>query len=285
MLPDGVTIDGLRADELPTLVAWAAAEGWNPAAGDLELAHRIDPDAFLALRRDGELIGTGSVFSYGGAFGFMGCFIVRPDLRGVGLGTDLWYARRDRMVARLRPGSAVGMDGVFAMVPFYERGGFRLSYRDLRFEGVARGEADPGVAALDGLPFAQVEAYDRRHVPAPRPELLAGWLDRPGVRVAALVEDGELVAYGALRPAPDAWRVGPLFADRPDAAERVLLHLLAGIEGERVHLDVPEPNEAGLALVAGLGMAESFGCARMYLGADPGLPVERIFGVTSFELG
>jgi hypothetical protein len=285
VLPEGVTIDGLRAGELPTLVAWAAAEGWNPADGDLELARQLDPDAFLALRRDGELIGTGSVFSYDGAFGFMGCFIVRPDLRGEGLGTGLWYARRDRMVARLRPGAAVGMDGVFAMVPFYERGGFRLAYRDLRFEGMARGEADPGVVPLARLPFEQVEAYDRRHVPAPRPGLLAGWLGRPGVRASALVEDGELVAYGALRPATDAWRIGPLFADRPDAAERVLLDLLAGVEGEPVHLDVPEPNEAGLALVAGLGMAESFGCARMYLGTDPGLPVERIFGVTSFELG
>ena len=42
---------------------------------------------------------------------------------------------------------------------------------------------------------------------------------------------------------------------------------------------------AGLDLVARLGWRECFGCARMYLGPDPQLPVDRIFGVTSFEFG
>jgi hypothetical protein len=32
-------------------------------------------------------------------------------------------------------------------------------------------------------------------------------------------------------------------------------------------------------------MSESFGCARMYFGAAPELPVGNIFGVTSFEFG
>ncbi len=106
MLPDGVSLDRMRPDEVPVRVAWATAEGWNPGTGDLDLAYRLDPDAFLALRRGDELIGTGSIFSYDGAFGFMGCFIVREDLRGDGLGTELWHARRDRMVARLRPGAS-----------------------------------------------------------------------------------------------------------------------------------------------------------------------------------
>ncbi len=48
---------------------------------------------------------------------------------------------------------------------------------------------------------------------------------------------------------------------------------------------MPEPNTAGMGLVAGLRLTESFGCARMYLGPAPELPVERIFGVTSFEIG
>jgi hypothetical protein len=34
-----------------------------------------------------------------------------------------------------------------------------------------------------------------------------------------------------------------------------------------------------------LSVRESFGCARMYNGPQPELPVLRIFGVTSFELG
>lgn len=68
------------------------------------------------------------------------------------------------------------MDGVFAMVPFYERGGFALAYRDLRFEGIARGTADPQARSLDPSMFALVEAFDRAYVPAPRPSFLGQWM-------------------------------------------------------------------------------------------------------------
>jgi hypothetical protein len=68
--------------ELNTAVEWAAAEGWNPGLGDADVFRETDPNGFVCAERDGEVIGTGSIVSYSGAFGFMGFFIVRPDLRG-----------------------------------------------------------------------------------------------------------------------------------------------------------------------------------------------------------
>ncbi|MNR39385.1 hypothetical protein D3C85_1575930 [compost metagenome] len=50
-------------------------------------------------------------------------------------------------------------------------------------------------------------------------------------------------------------------------------------------LDAPENNPAAMALVQRHGMTEVFGCARMYLGPAPALRHERVFGVTTFELG
>ncbi|MCB0257699.1 MAG: GNAT family N-acetyltransferase, partial [Anaerolineae bacterium] len=50
-------------------------------------------------------------------------------------------------------------------------------------------------------------------------------------------------------------------------------------------LDIPENNPAALALVNQHKMVEVFGCACMYLGAPPEIAHERIFGVTTFELG
>ncbi|MFZ9629104.1 MAG: hypothetical protein ACO3C1_07100 [Ilumatobacteraceae bacterium] len=52
-----------------------------------------------------------------------------------------------------------------------------------------------------------------------------------------------------------------------------------------MQLDVPEPNEPGLALAKGFGLREVFGCARMYHGPAPDIDVRRVFGVTSFEFG
>ena len=100
-----------------------------------------------------------------------------------------------------------------------------------------------------------------------------------------IVEEGRLVAAGAVRPAHVGWKVGPLTADRPDLARRLTNALLARIDGDQVQLDVPEPNADGLALAAEFGLTASFGCARMYLGPAPDLPLGRIYGITSFEFG
>lgn len=284
-LPADCSIGPMRADEVPTLTAWAAAEGWNPGLGDVDVAWAFDPGAFIALRRGDELIGGGTVLSYDGAYGFMGLFIVRADERHRGLGDLLWHHRRDLLRRRLQPGAAIGMDGVFDLVPYYERGGFRLAYRDLRFDGIARGAPDPGVVDGARLEPARVEAFDRRHCVAPRPAFLRGWLAAPGVRSAGLLRDDELVAFAALRPCLVGHRFGPVHAATVDDAARVMGHLMAAVDGEPVQLDVPEPNEAALALASGWSMTESFGCARLYLGPMPQLPVGRIFGVTSFEFG
>lgn len=295
---DTIRFGTLRHDELPLLQAWTTAEGWNPGIGDLQAAWGVDPDAFLAMRSegpDGELIGTGTTFVHGPSFGFMGLFVVRPDVRGRGLGARFWNHRRDRMVQRLAPGATVGMDGVFAMAPFYGRGGFSLAHRTLRFEGVANGAGAAGVdmhlEPPDGPLMDELVEFDARHQPVRRDQFLRGWIQRPGVATAVRRDDtGHLVGMGVLRPCASGHKIGPLNAADPATATELLATLTSdragpGVVGQPVQIDVPEPNQTGLELVASLGWTESFGCARMYLGPDPNLPLGSIYGVTSFEFG
>lgn len=279
-------IGPMTDEEVGILGRWAADEGWNPGRNDLDIARAIDPEAFIALRRGNELLGGGSIFSYDGRFGFMGLFILRADVRGQGLGAWLWQTRARLLEQRLQPGAGIGMDGVFAMVPFYARGGFNLAYHDLRFEGDVPTLSEPdGLSELSSVAFETIAAYDRDCVATPRDRFLKAWLAQPGAIGRCIHENGVLRAYGLLRPCVTGYKIGPLFADTPDHAERLLTGLLARIPGQRVQIDVPEPNAAGLALAGRFGLTESFGCARMYKGPAPELPVERIFGVTSLEFG
>jgi len=285
VIPEGFTLGPMRADEVPILDGWAAAEGWNPGLADLGIAWATDPEAFVALRQGDLLAGGGTILSYDGRFGFMGLFIVRSDFRGLGLGAMLWEYRLNRLRQRLQPDASIGMDGVFDLVPFYERGGFVLAYRDLRFDGIASGEPDGSVVPVDVVGFEAIERYDRLHVAAPRPALLRRWLAQPGAHGVALCTGGLVTGYGVVRACQRGYRLAPVFADTPDLAERIVAHLMSTVDGQPVQIDVPEPNAPGLELAARFSLAESFGCARMYYGPDPRLPVERIFGVTSFELG
>ncbi|HSC98032.1 MAG TPA: GNAT family N-acetyltransferase, partial [Casimicrobiaceae bacterium] len=55
--------------------------------------------------------------------------------------------------------------------------------------------------------------------------------------------------------------------------------------GEQIFLDVPEINREAMTLAQRNDMDVVFETARMYLGVAPDLPMHRIFGVTTFELG
>jgi hypothetical protein len=65
----------------------------------------------------------------------------------------------------------------------------------------------------------------------------------------------------------------------------VLSALLTKTGGGEIFLDVPSVNRDAVALAEHLGLAPVFETARMFTGAIPPLRLERVFGVTTFELG
>jgi len=289
-VPNEMRVRNMTRAEVDELVSWAAREGWNPGRHDAELFWATDPEAFVAADLDGEMIGGGAITSYGGDFGFMGFFIVRPENRGRGLGDRLWHARRDRLVARLRPGATIGMDGVFAMQGYYAKGGFAFSHRNLRFRAEIPDRAPtPGaterVGPLSAVRFEDVCAYDRACFPAERAGFLGRWISQPDALALACERDGRLSGYGVVRRCREGCKIGPLFADDTQAAEALYAHLARLAAGGPLFLDAPENNPVAMELVGRHGMTEVFGCARMYLGPAPEIAHERVFGVTTFELG
>jgi GNAT superfamily N-acetyltransferase len=281
----------MNRSEVDKLIDWAASEGWNPGLHDADLFWATDPAAFIASDLDGELIGGGAITSYNGEFGFMGFFIIRPEFRGRGFGNALWHARRDRLLARLRPGASIGLDGVFAMQDYYARGGFVFSHRDIRFradipERPSTAQADnENIVPLSDVPFDQVLEYDRTCFPASRVTFLKGWISQSDALALGCLRNGKLSGYGVVRRCREGSKIGPLFADDIGAAEALYTQLAGFAAGGQLFLDAPENNPAAIELAHQHRMVEVFGCARMYLGPPPPLAHEHVFGVTTFELG
>lgn len=281
-----LVIRGMTRPELDTLVEWAADEGWNPGENDAQIFWNTDAEGFVAAEFGGELIGGGSIVSYGGRFGFMGFFIVRPDHRSKGIGRQLWFHRRDLLISRLQAPAVIGMDGVFDMQDFYGRGGFAFCNRDLRFEGVGAATTPADILVdLSAVSFAEVSQYDAAHFPAPRERFLKAWIAQPNSRALGAVQNGILRGYGVIRPCRRGFKIGPLFAADSDTAEALFLGLADIAPGEPIFLDAPENNPLAMALARRHNLREVFGCARMYYGPPPVLPHREIFGVTTFELG
>jgi len=276
----------MSRDELDTLVSWAAQEGWNPGRYDAHIFWNTDPDGFIAAEMDGELIGGGSIVAYGDKFGFMGFFIIKPEHRGQGLGSKLWFARREKLESRLGPDLSIGMDGVFDMQPFYARGGFEFSYRDIRFEGAGKPcKLDASVIPASNVPFEMLLDYDKVHFPTERRHFLKAWIFQAESRALAVMDGDKLAGYGVVRRCQTGFKIGPLFADNALVAANLFDGLADHAAGQPVFLDVPEINVDAMQLAKAKQMREVFGCARMYFGRTPELKVEQIYGVTTFELG
>jgi GNAT superfamily N-acetyltransferase len=272
----------MRPEEIVIALDWAAAEGWNPGLADAACFATVDRDGFLIGELDGMAAATISCLNYDDRFAFLGFYIVRSDLRGRGYGLRIWNAAIAHAGARI-----IGLDGVVAQQDNYRKSGFRLAYANIRYGGRIGPLSTPAAAVvpLTEVPFAALEADDARVFPAPRQAFLRGWIATPGHIGRALVRDGNLAAWGVLRPCRRGHKIGPLVADDRAAAEAVLAALIESAGADELFLDVPSVNREGLALAQDLGLAPVFETARMYTGAIPALGTERVFGVTTFELG
>ena len=271
----------MRPEEIALASDWAAAEGWNPGLADAACFATVDPGGFLIGELDGAPAATISCVNYDERFAFLGFYIVRDDLRGRGYGLRIWNAA----IARARP-RTIGLDGVVAQQGNYRKSGFQLAYANIRYGGrVAPAAAAPaGIVPLADVPFATVAADDATVFPAPRASFLRAWISARGHVGRALVRDGRLAAWGVIRPCRTGHKIGPLVADDRAAAEAVFAALVAAGPGE-VFLDVPSVNRDAAALAHDHGLAPVFETARMYTGAIRPVRLERVFGVTTFELG
>ncbi len=134
----------MRREELAFAIDLAAREGWNPGLNDAECFFAADPGGFLIGELAGEPIGCISAVSYAGRYGFIGLYIVRPEFRGQGYGMRMWQAAMARLA-----GHNVGLDGVLAQQGNYAKSGFRLAYRNVRYQSRA---AQSAVHASVGPP-------------------------------------------------------------------------------------------------------------------------------------
>ncbi len=273
----------MTGPEVDIAIEWAAHEGWNPGLGDAACFYRADPSGFLIGLLGNKPVGAISAVRYGSSFGFIGLYIVLPEYRGTGLGFTLGRAALKRLQGR-----TIGLDGVLERQENYRQIGFTFAYSNMRFEGTGGGRQSrhQGITPLSMFPLEKIIAYDRPFFPDERNLFLECWIKQPGSTALGIVKHGRFAGYGVIRPCRSGYKIGPLFADRPDLAEELFSALKASVpDGTPIYLDIPEVNSFALELVKRHNMKVIFKTARMYTGAAPDLPVERIFGITTFELG
>ena len=289
----GVSTDGAprirvmaRAD-VDLAVEWAAREGWNPGLADAAAFHAADPGGFLLSEHaDGTPVACLAAVRQGDGLGFAGFYIVAPERRGQGHGIAIWQAGMARLAGR-----TIGLDGVVDQQDAYRRSGFALAWRNRRHGADAPAPVDvpagaAGVVDAAALPLDVVDRLRRPDDRGAAPGVPARVADAAGARRARRgarrAPGGPGRASARAARGPRSGRCSPTTRPPPGrSSPRSPRRAGAG----PLFLDVPGPNADAAAIAAEAGMAPVFETARMYAGPPPAIPLDRVYGVTSFELG
>ncbi|MDI9818673.1 MULTISPECIES: GNAT family N-acetyltransferase [unclassified Legionella] len=275
-------VERLNRGEMEHLIAWATKEGWNPGLYDADCFYQADPHGFFAGKLDNQIIAMGSAVIYDEQFAFCGFYIVDPDYRGQGYGLTLTRARLAYVGQR-----NAGIDGVVNMVDKYARLGYKTAHRNARYRGFKSPfiRKNKSLVPLGEVNFNLLSYYDRQHFPAAREDFLTCWINQPGGLSLGYISQGNLSGYGVIRACQKGFKIGPLFADKPAIAEELFVNLVSHAQGKDFYIDIPENNPHARELVRRYQLEKIFETARMYLKKPPQLPVEQIYGITTFELG
>lgn len=271
----------MKRSELDLIIGWAASEGWNPGTYDAESFYKADESGFFVGEFDGEIVASISAIAYSESYAFIGFYIVKPQFRGFGFGMKIWKAA----MAYLGTVRNIGLDGVISQQRNYEKSGFRIAYNHTRYEAVGGGIVPDTVIGLEAVPFEAVVAYDRELFPTERREFLRLWISEENSAAFGILRDGQVAGFGVIRKSHTGFRIGPLNANDEQIAGQILLALLAFAHSGPVFLDVPDSNLDAMKLVQRCGMKSIFQTARMYTKEIPELAINRVFAVTSLELG
>lgn len=270
-------------EELNIMVEWTAKEGWNPGLYDADAFYATDPKGFLIGFLDNQLVACISAVSYGPGFGFLGFYITKKEFRGQGYGIQVWNKAIDYLKTQ-----NIGLDGVVEQQENYKKSGFELAYNNARYQFNSKkfNQIDPNIVPVNTISFDDLNQYDNQFFPVDRGKFLSHWIKQPESTVLVYITNDQIHGYGMIRKCRLGYKIGPLFADNFEIADKLFKALVSNIEeNSPVFLDIPEINQNAVTLVGLHKMEKVFATARMYTKKFPELPTDRIYGVTTFELG
>lgn len=277
------SIRQMRDHEIEFPISQAHKEGWNPGISDGPIFYNADPSGYFVAELDGAIVGCISAVAYDEAYGFVGFYIVLPEHRGKGIGMALGKRALEYMGNR-----NIGIDGVVEQQENYKTIGFKFAYNNIRYSFLNPDKAEPDIRAteINENDLNALCEFDETVFPSKRREFLRDWISAPTHTALGLKNGNEFNGYITIRECYSGYKIGPLFAKDVDMARNLLNSALEKVPARsEIFMDIPDTNTAARDLISEFQMTKVFETARMYLKEEPQVAMDRIFGVTTFELG
>jgi len=270
-------------NHLPTILSWAAAEGWNPGLEDAAAFLTSDPGGFFTHEAEDQPVAAISVVNHSDTFAFLGLYLCLPEYRGQGIGLALW-----NRAIRHAGSRTIGLDGVPDQQANYRKSGFIAAGKTVRWQGVLHGAGRSSARAITPQDLPQILSLDRQQTGFERSKFQCSWFSKTNTRrTLVMVRDGKITAYGTIRKCVEGYKIGPFTAHSEGEATELLSGLAQAISADPISImvDIPAHAPALSGMLAVRGFTPGFETARMYKGAAPTEKLARFSAVATLELG
>ncbi len=269
-----------RPDELPAILDWAAAEGWNPGLDDAAAFRAADPAGFFVALRDHRPVAAISVVNHSDDFAFLGLYLCLPAWRGQGIGYALWAHALGHAARR-----TVGLDGVAAQQANYAKSGFVHAGATRRFEGPLTPAPAADVRPATPSDHDALTRLDRAANGVDRPRFVSAWIAAAVSRRTLVLDTGHgPEGFATIRRCRTGAKIGPLIAPDASTGLRLARAALAALPAETTIIDIPQASVAMSEALGARGLRETFATARMYRGIPPPTGAT-LQGIATMELG
>ena len=281
----------------------AATNGHRPGALDHISYFAADETGFFVGELEGKPISCLSVVKHADNFAHLGHYMVDEPYRGSGYGLLTWKAA----MASIDESYNTGGFAIEEKVPIFQRVGLQPKWCVQRFDLVAS-QVEFALSKINSPPsfmiqpasevdFQNLLRYDTEVHVFQRQSFLEKWITAPNCHASVAISDnGRVVGYIVIRTTlkrEEGWRVGPLFADNSQIARSLYREVCSKIAAENpediIAVDVPYGdlvNPDALKIVKELSGIPTFKCVRLYTkGIPSSMPLKKLFGITSLEIG
>ncbi len=257
----------LEYRDIDDAIALTDLEAWGYTRVDFRRLLALSPDGCFAAELDGRLVGVLTTTTYDG-LAFLGAVIVRPDLRGKGVGKQMMEVALDYLQSH--GVETVRLNAYLRAIPFYERLGFHGEYDVVRWTGAAAAGRTAGVRPVRPGDVSSVASFDARFFGANRAQLLERLAEEfPDVFLMA-VRGGRVHGFIVGNPSGDSCEIGPWVVepDSPGVAGSLFQGVVAASGSRTIAFSGPSSNDALQGFVKRVRLEEVFRTRRMWYGRD-----------------
>lgn len=237
----------MEEKDLEMVMNWCKEEGWNIGQFDASAYHALDPQGHFLFLLNKQPIGAISIVKYSPKLFAIGPFIVKKEYRHKGYGKQIWQHAINLLEEN--KDYTAGLYSVPIQISRYANSEFKESFQVQRWQknnikNTSNLEKiEEGLQPINECSIELMLEYDQSLFSASRKKLFTKFIENPCI-VGFLSTDnqGKVNGFGLIRPCIEGYRIGPLYADDFENAQKLFLTLLHKVNNTSVFIDAPANN-------------------------------------------